>query len=325
MLREDVLGLFKGSSKASRVTVAICQDATVLSVASVERDLAGVATLQFAEREICSIPEERNRSLEQMLQHEKVRNQRTVAVLPPSSYQLNQIEMADLPQEERRDAARWQIRDRIDYPSEEAIIDLYDVPPFTGEKKPFTYGVSAQQQLLRERVKLIETGDLSLDAIDIPEFALRNICELSDSDGRGVALLLLSEQRGVLVIVRDGVLYLVRWLSMGMENLIPFADGDLEALTEQLDTIVLEIQRSFDYCESTFRLPLVSRLLVAQTQREIPAVITYLNDYLATKVEALSFADILAVPENSEQIELNQCLFAIGGALRRENVDATAD
>ncbi|RLB61477.1 MAG: hypothetical protein DRG80_03930, partial [Deltaproteobacteria bacterium] len=92
-----------------------------------------------------------------------------------------------------------------------------------------------------------------------------------------------------------------------------------EALSERLDSIILEIQRSLDYCESTFNLPMVSRLLVAQTEREIPAVVNYLNDYLATSVESLSFKDILVVPENSNQLQLNRYLFAIGGALRQEN------
>lgn len=227
--------------------------------------------------------------------------------------------MAELPDDERRDAARWMIRERIDYSPEEAVIDLFEVAPFGSEKKPLTYVVSAQQKLLRDRVQLIEQSDLSLQAIDIPEFALRNICDLFTDDDRGLAILLLLEQSGVLVVVRDGTLYLVRWLSSGMEDLIPFADGDFEALTEQLDTIVLEIQRSFDYCESTFHLPMVSRLLVAQTQREIPAVISYLNDYLSTQVESFSFADVLVLPEESEQIQLNRYLMAIGGALRQEN------
>ena len=137
-------------------------------------------------------------------------------------------------------------------------------------------------------------------------------------DSRGVAILLLLEKSGILVIVRDGSLYLVRILSMGMNDLLPFADGKYEELTDRLDSIVLEIQRSFDYCESTFQLPMVSRLLLAQTQREIPALISYLSEYLATKVEKFSFDGVLSVPAGSLQIELNRHLLAIGGALRKE-------
>ena len=301
------------------MTVAVCQESDGISVASITRDQTGQAKLQFAEWESCSTTAERKRTLEQLVQQKNLQNSTCVAVLPVNSYQLIQIEMAELPESERRDAARWLIRERIDYPPEEAIIDLVEIAPFGSEKKPLTYAVSAQQKLLREHVQLIEQSGLALKSIDIPELALRNICDLFTEDDRGLAVLLLLEQSGVLVIVRDGTLYLVRWLSSGMEDLIPFADGDFESLTEQLDAIVLEVQRSFDYCESTFHLPMVSRLLVAQTQREIPAVISYLNDYLSTQVESLSFADVLAVPEESEQIQLNRYLMAIGGALRQEN------
>ena len=290
-----------------------------ISVASVKRDQSGSATLQFAKRETCSLAEERQRALVQMVQQQSLQNSRTVAVLASNFYQLIQIDMGDLPAAERHDAARWQIREHIDYPPEEAVLDLFEVAPFGGERKPLTYVVAAQQKVLRDRVQLVEQSDLVLQSIDIPEFALRNICDLFADDDRGLAILLLLEQTGVLVIVRDGILYLVRWLSIGMDDLIPFADGDLEALTEQLDTIILEIQRSFDYCESTFQLPMVSRLLVAQTQREIPAVLNYLNDYLSTQVESFSFTGVLNLAEESEQLQLNRCLMAIGGALRQEN------
>ncbi|MEA3362030.1 MAG: hypothetical protein U9Q61_01945 [Thermodesulfobacteriota bacterium] len=253
------------------------------------------------------------------MHQQHLQNVHCVAVLPADSYQLVQVELADLSDAERREAARWQIGERIDYPAAEAVIDLFEVAPFGSEKKPKTYVVAAQQKLLRDSVEMVAQSDLDLESIDIPEFALRNISDLFTKEDRGLAILLLLEQNGLLVIVRDGILYLVRWLSSGMDDLIPFADGDFEALTEQLDTIVLEIQRSFDYCESTFQLPMVSRLLVAQTQREIPAVTSYLNDYLSTQVEFFSFDGVMPVPDGSEQVQLNRCLIAIGGALRQES------
>ena len=252
------------------------------------------------------------------MKQQGINDSRCVVILPGDSYQLTQIETTDLEEHERRDAARWQIRERIDYPPEEAVLDLYEIPPFGGERRPLTYVVSAQQKVLKERIAAIKENGLSLQAIDIPEFSLRNVCDLFTEEERGLAILLLLEHSGILVVVRDGILYLVRWLSSGMDDLLPYAEGDFEALTEQLDAIVLEIQRSFDYCESTFQLPLVSRLLVAQTQQEIPAVVKYLNDYLSVRVESFSFDGVLTVPDGSEQVQLNRHLMAIGGALRQE-------
>ena len=46
---------------------------------------------------------------------------------------------------------------------------------------------------------------------------------------------------------------------------------------------------------------------------------SYLNDYLSTRVEPFSFSGVLTVPEGSDQLDLNRQMMAIGGALRREN------
>ena len=301
------------------MVVAVCRDLSGVSMAGVKRDPSGQVALHFSSFDECSSVIECSRPISARVHEHGLKSAHCVSVLAADTYQMIQIETTDLPEAEKRDAARWQIRERIDYPPNEAVLGLFEVTPFGGERRPLTYVVSAQEKVLRERVAMIEDCDLSLQAIDIPEFALRNVCDLFVEDDRGLAILLLLERTGVLVIVRDGVLYLVRWLSSGMDDLIPYAEGDYEALTEHLDTIILEIQRSFDYCESTFQLPMVSRLLVAQTQQEIPAVVTYLNDYLSTRVEPFSFSDVLTVPEGSEQLDLNRCLIAIGGALRQEN------
>lgn len=288
------------------------------SVACVRREKNGLPVLQQLNWEPFVSAQARLESLKALVRQERLAEGTTVVVLSPDSYELMQVELAALPIGERRAAARWQIREMLEFPVEQAIVDVFDVAPFGSDKKPLTYVVAAREAMLRERLDLLDEAALSLSAIDIPEFALRNLAELFVGDDRGTAILLLHEQSGLLTIVRDGVHYLTRYLSSGMNDLIPFSDGDLEALTEQLDAIVLEAQRTFDYCESTYHLPMVSRLLVAQTGREIPAVITYLDDYLTTKVESFSFDSVMTVPEGSEQLELNRHLLAIGGALRQE-------
>lgn len=242
-----------------------------------------------------------------------------MAILPTDLYQLLQVEMASLAEEERRDAARWQVREMLDYPVEDAVLDLFDVPPFGSDKRPLSYVVCGRKKHLRLQVEQYSAAGLKMAAIDIPEFSLRNITDLYAEDNRGVAILLLREDDGLLVIARDGTLYLTRSFPIGMGHLIPHADGNLEALSEQVDSIVLEVQRSFDYCESTFNLPTVSRLLVAQTGQEVPAVLKYLDDFLATRVEALQLAEVLSLPQGTEQLELNRHLLAIGGALRQES------
>lgn len=297
--------------------VGVCFEERAVSLAAVDYDNSGRPRLRFSARLTISQEAERQEILKELVREYRLEKAEAVAVLSVNSYQLLQVAMAEVPAEERREAARWMIRDRIDYPPEEAVIDLFEVAPYGSEKQPLTYVVSAPEKILRERVGLLRNSRLKLKAIDIPEFALRNLCDLFPDDTRGVAVLLLLENTGLLVIAREGTLYMVRLFTLGMTDLLPFAAGDYETLTDQLDAIVLEVQRSFDYCESTFHLPLVSRLLVAQTEQEIPAVISYLNEYLALPVESFSLAERLLLPADTEQLALNRNLLAIGAALRQ--------
>lgn len=310
---------FFGKNKQQAATVAVSLEAHGGSLACVTRsarterpELVLAAELNYGKQE------EWQQALVETVHRRHLQKQKCVNVLAPDAYRVIQLDLGDLPEEERREAARWQIRERIDYPPEEAVIDLYQVVPFGTEKRALTYAVAARASVLRERVRLMHAADLQLSAIDIPDFALRNLCALMGDDSRGLALLLLQEESGMLAIMRAGELFLVRQFNIGMNALLPYAEGQYEALSEQLEAIVLEIQRSFDYCESSFHLPLVNRLLVAQTQREIPAVINYLDEYLGARVEAFSFGGVMEIAEGLQQVDLNRHLLAIGGALRQE-------
>lgn len=315
---EAVLGLFGGNTKKGSGVVGICLEETGAGIAGIQRPVKALPVL-ITDRVDFPAMDESRVPLEQAIRLHHLHRSSCVDVLPGDSYQLVQVDMAELSLQEARSAARWQISERIDYPPEEAVIDLFDIGFFGSDRKPQTYAVAARQTMLRRHLQVLGEAGLKTAAIDIPEFALRNVCDLFVEDSRGLGLLLLLEDSGMLAIVRDGGLYLFRLFHTGMNSLLPHADGAYEALTDQLDAIVLEIQRSFDFCESTFNLPMVSRLLVAQTRRHIPALITYLNEYLATSVEPLDFSGVLDVPAATDQIELNRHLLAIGGALRQES------
>jgi MSHA biogenesis protein MshI len=282
----------------------------------VSRDSGPRPRLTFTERVAVAHLPQRKTHLEDLLRRGKLQGRVSHLILPLNSYQTMQLDLPDVPLSETRQAVRWQIGERIDYPAEQAMIDIYQIPPFAGERRAQSYAVAARRQALREHVDTIGAAGLCLQSIDIPEFALRNICELFADDPRGVALLLLLEQSGLFVVVREGVLYLSRQLSIGMNSLLAY-DPEDSAIMSMFDTIVLDIQRSFDFCESSFQLPAVSRLLVAQTQQELPALVNYLRDYLTTPVEPLRLDDVMDVPAQMDQLDMNQQLLAIGGALRQ--------
>lgn len=288
------------------------------SLAVVQRDRSGRPLLETVGWRSCAPDESRGECLERLVKGKRISRGACSLILGTDAYQVVQVDMVDLPVDEKREAARWQIRERTDYPPQEAVVDLFEVPPVGGEKKPLNYVVAARQSLLRERVQEVEQAGLALQAIDIPEFALRNICGLFSDAQRGLAILLLLESSGLLVIVRDRLLYLARLLSIGMNDLLSSQEQVPEAMNQRFDEIVLEIQRSFDFCERTFQLPMPARLLVAQTRQELAELNAYLQTYLGTPVEPFSFSGVLDVSQDLDPLELNRHLLAIGGALRQE-------
>ncbi|MEZ4484279.1 MAG: pilus assembly protein PilM [Syntrophotaleaceae bacterium] len=117
--------------------------------------------------------------LQQWLSENNLVGSRSVFALAPDFYQLLQIAPPEVPNDELRDAVRWQIRDLIDFPLEEAVVDVFQVPRDVQREGARTaYVVVARQSLLRKKVALLKNAKLKVQAIDIPELVLRNIVNL---------------------------------------------------------------------------------------------------------------------------------------------------
>ena len=250
-----------------------------------------------------------------------LKNTTCIDVMPISDYSLMQVDVQGIKTDEKREAVRWQIRELIDYPAEEAILELLEVPIVGEEDKSRTFVVVAPVEKLRARASQLLGADLYLDAIDIPELALRNLLTLYQDEPRGHCLLWINEQGGLMVICKGETLFFSRSINIGMSQLrqesILEEGGILSEKTQVLlDGIVLEVQRSLDYCESNFRLPPVPKILVAMCGEESPEILDYLNRYLQADVQFADFRQVLDLPLDIDPPTINACLPALGAALR---------
>lgn len=247
-----------------------------------------------------------------------------VAVMARGSYSLVQVEVPAVPEEEQVDAVRWQIKDLLDFPAEEAVIEMLPAPAASSGNMAFT--VAAAQKKVRYVVDAVTEAGLDLKAIDIPELVLRNVLMCTDEQERGVALLTLWEDSGLITIVRDGELCMARRINLGVEKLVSAGEnGHVDgveltaAQQEVLDAIVLEIQRSLDYYESGVSRQPVARVYVAPLVVPVSGLLDYLAAYLAPPVanfELGRYLDDAALGDDNEQRA--RCLAAVGAAMRRE-------
>jgi MSHA biogenesis protein MshI len=241
-----------------------------------------------------------------------------VCALEVGSYQLLQVAPPEVPEGELREALRWQIRDLIDFPLEEAVIDVFQVPRGNQREKARTaYVVVAHQEQVRQRVAQMKEARLKVRAIDIPELVLRNLANLLPETGRGMAFLYFGVHSGLLIITRGRELCLARNLPLGVAALIEGGDS----LESNVETIALEIQRSFDFYERSFAQVPIGSLVVAPQEFDTGPILAGLRASLGIEVATLDLEQIL---ECSEPLPAHagRCLLAIGAALRTDEEGA---
>jgi MSHA biogenesis protein MshI len=238
----------------------------------------------------------------------------TVSVLDPTGYRLLLVEAPDVPADELRAAVRWRIKDLIDFHVDDAVIDVFEMPPHArGGRNRMMYAVTARAEFVKQQIELVEGAGLKLDVIDISELSLRNVATLFEEGERGTAFLYLGERHSTLLLVRQGVLYLARQVESGVATLAEA--GELRP--ELVGGLALEVRRSLDYFESHYEQTSIPQLhtcgLEAQDRDQ-------LSRELGIPVREAELRRLIDLDDTlSPELE-RLCLPAIGAALRNDPV-----
>ena len=270
------------------------------------------------------------------------------SVLPENCYQVLLVEVPNVPANEINAAARWQIKDQLDFPVDETVVELFRLPEQSrANGTPMGYAVAARRQSVKEHVEQFQDAGLPLDIIDIPELCVRNVATLLPQDAGGVAFLHFTQNHGILTVTRKGVLYLVRRIEKGRGAINAaatgdFAHADLESTTslailespdddagvtddfnrsELVSTIVQEIQRSLDFYDSHYDCEPLSELVLSPGSN-IGGLAKLLNEKLGLAVNSLNLNRLFEMQTELSSPEQGAALLAIGAALRSESLAA---
>lgn len=232
-------------------------------------------------------------------------------------YQFLQVEPPDVPAEEMKEAMRWRIKGLVDFPVDQATLDVLEVPmeAAEGARSRFVFAVCAPNELLRARIQTLQQAKVDLEAIDVPETVQRNIAALYEPPGRGIAMLGFSAQGGLLTFTYHGELHAFRRLEITLDQLV---NADPEQRQVLFDRIVLELQRSLDTFEHQHHYVSLAQLLVMPLPEEV-GLAAYLAQNLYVPVEAADLAkvmDFIKVPELRAPGRQAQCFHLLGAALR---------
>lgn len=229
-------------------------------------------------------------------------------VLTPSMYQLVLMDALEVSEKEMAKAVRWQLKGLIDYPLNDIAVDAFTVPPHgVGNKRNKIFAAVSLQSALINRVALFEDALLPLSGVSIAEMALSGLLAQCPNQHDAPAIV-ISYDEGMchLYIYMSGDLYLVRALPMTESVIYPgcLAKADM----------LLEIQRSIDYCLMELKLPEPKAIFFTPSFFRATDLFEYLKTEMGRDIQLLDVNTMLSsTPMSYEDMEL--VFYAIGGAL----------
>lgn len=301
-----------GMRRGARQWCAITSHRDVLSAACIVRGDDGRPRLSlFDHRADGGAPAATLRALRR---EHRLDRYRVSMLLPQGQYQFHTLEAPQVPATEWKDAVRWRLQDRIDYPAEEAVVDVLPMPPGPGGSAATLNVVSARRAAVADWVRCCDEAGLSLEAVDVHETVQRNLAALAQPDGRPVAFIGAAVLgHGLLTITAGDDLYLARTLDMHDSSAEDVAAGQ-----QPYERATVEIQRSLDHFDRQYGGVPVARVVVGPGTRT-ESICTALAANLDVPVEALDIRSIIdcgTAAELQEPVAQGAFLRLIGAALR---------
>lgn len=237
-------------------------------------------------------------------------------VISSGDYELVMVEAPEVPAGELRAAVRWKLRDIVNFPISEAVIDVFDIPETARYvESRMVFAVAARAEAVSGIVELVKPRARGFDVIDIPELCLRNLSALLPQDQHGVALLALGEGFAQLVLTCQGVLYLARRIDLKQRSEVLSLDGAADT-----DALSVELQRSLDYYESHFDRTPIADIIVASGDARAQRLLAPLAAATGRTVQLFDVHELFDVAADVEPDTHFLGLVALGAALRTDRV-----
>ena len=239
-------------------------------------------------------------------------------VLGQDEHEFFQVEKPDVETHEIPSALRWSIKDLVTYDIDDVVLDYINLP----------YGnniqvVTTQKQIINKRVELMRNSSCHISSIDISNHAARNLIaamKITNADAI-IGLLNLWGNNANIGVFQKGDIYINRSTTIGVEALNIINSEEVND-SDVLDNLAIELQRTFDYFESVHQQAAVNKVVIISNTETIPLLDKLIEERLGIECLSITGKDINQLNLQvlpSQDIISNQCLMAIGGALRTEH------
>ncbi len=228
-------------------------------------------------------------------------------------YRLSVMPAPQVPDAERVQGVRWQLASTLDFPAEDASIDVLPIPTraWEPERAPELYAVAARGDAIAAYVNLFQEARLRLACIDIRETAQRNLANLTGPADELAAMLVFGRDEVQITFSWHGELYMDRLIAEAGAN--DESAARREAYAERMQQ---QVQRSLNAVRGSYPFVRGCRIVVAGAP---DGFCTSLASALQEPVLPFSpeaYFDLWHVPELKDEQTFMAYLPAIGAALR---------
>ena len=252
--------------------------------------------------------------VKQYIEEKSLKKAYCCLVLDDQDYQLLAVEPPKVPQAEMAEAVKWKVKDLIQFPITEAVVDVFSQPESHDANREIVDVVVANKSIVDTKAQFIHDIGLELVAIDIPELAYRNYFETCEHQEANVALVLIKQSYGKLVVINKGNVCFSR------SFFVNYGGGLFDDIPE--NDIVLELQRSLDYYERQMRQVMPTTVVFAGDNLVEDKITTITRESFNQQITVEHVAGFNFSEEDS--LASARLMATYGASLRRELVSGVA-
>ena len=213
------------------------------------------------------------------------------------AYQTFEVPAPKVDQAEWRDALRWVIKDGLEFPVEQAMIETLPIPNDGAPpgREAMTFVIAARRDVVTQLVQWFQRGEMRLDLISTGNIAQRNIAALFETPGRALAFIGIYSKAIAITFTCNGAIYAAR--NVGWSAALLRDDAEPDARAQHFERVVLDVQRALDNFERQFSHVALQRVLLC-----VPAGHTELVAMLQR-----SLSQTVDVADLREHMDLSAC------------------
>lgn len=268
-----------------------------------------------------------------------------IALLDPPDYQILKVDTPQVPPEELKAAARWQVKELMDTDVAQLTLDVMHVGGDVERAQRQLFVVAARNSAIQALTAGAAPVHSEVTVVDVWETALRNLvthrAAADDLAARACAAILIEATHCLLVVCSGDELFYTRRIepdpgllarARGEQTETSAAElplgfeyqpgGAFDAGGVQESPLVVELQRSIDVWERSWpELPLARLYVVtAEHGAEVAALIQRELGQRTVALDPLApFANNRPAPEGDAVQALAACIPLLGAALRAES------